>query len=161
MTIFNKSMAFEFAKELHETLGYPIHTKPAFINDTDTQELILDSIEENLGELKRVIANKDLEGVIAVLGGLDSVVNQAALRFGVNLPLLAEYTHQSNMSRVCSDKYTARLGKERYAEKGIATGIVQRGDLYFLYSKKDGKILKSPGYKEPNIVKFIKECEND
>lgn len=161
MSQFNKSMTFEFVKESYEAIGYSVPGHPRFIGDTDKQGLILDHIEEDLGELKRSIANKDLEGIIVALGNLDFAVNEAALRFGINLPLLSGYIHESKMSRVgYSDLHAAQLGKERYAERGIRTEIAELNGLYFLYEGKNGKILENPNFKEPDIHAFIEESTN-
>lgn len=146
----------KLVKEFHQIFGHPIGEAP-HETTAELRELRVKLIAEELGELcvalgvgltlivegKAVICEVvdnpnlevDLVEVADALGDLDYVISGANLVFGIPAEAVAIEIHRSNMSKLGAD------GKPIY-----------RGD---------GKILKGPGYFQPDIksILFPREAE--
>lgn len=103
---------------------------PAF-PDPATVELRVELIEEELEELTHAIAMKDLVGVADALTDILYVTYGAGIAFGLDLNECFYEVHSSNMSKLGED------GKPIYRE--------------------DGKVLKGPRYRPPNLESVIKK----
>ena len=124
MSNFNK------VKTFMETFNQEVKTEPSFSTD-QINKLRYDLIEEELGELREAIENKDLLEVADALTDILYVTYGAGHAFGIDLDKCFEEVHSSNMSKL--DKN----GKPIYNESG--------------------KVMKGPNYFKPNLVKFLKK----
>ena len=127
MSNFNK------VKTFMETFNQEVKTEPSFSTD-QINKLRYDLIEEELGELREAIENKDLLEVADALTDILYVTYGAGHAFGIDLDKCFEEVHSSNMSKL--DKN----GKPIYNESG--------------------KVMKGPSYFKPNLVKFLKKIPN-
>jgi predicted HAD superfamily Cof-like phosphohydrolase len=75
------------------------------------------------------MARTNVVAAADALGDLEYVVNGMALGMGIPLPEVVAEIHRSNMTKLGED------GKPIYRE--------------------DGKILKGPGYEEPQLLKVL------
>ena len=121
---------FEKVQEFMEVFGQEVNNKPAW-PDSETMELRIDLIEEELGELRNAIIDGDgtLIDVADALSDLLYVVYGAGHSFGIDLDKCFEEVHSSNMSKLGED------GKPIYRE--------------------DGKVLKGESFREPNLNKIL------
>lgn len=84
-----------------------------------------------------LIYNPDLVAIGDATGDLDVVVNGNGLRHGFDMERLGEEVHRSNMSKLGAD------GQPIYS-RGVE-----------LDGKPKGKIMKGPGFFEPNIAEVL------
>jgi predicted HAD superfamily Cof-like phosphohydrolase len=119
---------FENVKKFMETFGQETKEKASFPNDKITS-LRYDLIEEELGELKEAIDNKDIKEVADALTDILYVTYGAGHAFGINLDKCFEEVQNSNMSKLGID------GKPIYNDKG--------------------KVMKGPNYFKPDLGKFV------
>jgi len=108
--------------------GQEVKSKPEFPN-SDIVKLRVDLIDEELRELQEACETKDMVEVADALSDLLYVVYGAGHAFGIDLARTFEEVHRSNMSELGED------GKPIYRE--------------------DGKVLKGPNFKLPNLKKII------
>jgi len=108
--------------------GQEVKSKPEFPN-SDIVKLRVDLIDEELRELQEACETKDMVEVADALSDLLYVVYGAGHAFGIDLDRTFEEVHRSNMSKLGED------GKPIYRE--------------------DGKVLKGPNFKLPNLKKII------
>jgi len=86
--------------------------------------------------------NPDLVAVADAVGDLDVVVNGAGLRHGFDMERLGGVIHKSNMSKLGAD------GRPIYS-RGME-----------LDGKPEGKIMKGPGFVEPDIAGALAEMRS-
>ena len=120
---------FEKVGLFMKTFGQEIKVKASFSSDK-INKLRIDLIEEELGELKDAINNKDLKETIDALTDILYVTYGAGHAFGVNLDKCFDEVQNSNMSKLGND------GKPIYNDQG--------------------KVMKGPNYFKPDLSKFIK-----
>lgn len=116
--------------EFHERFGHPIHEDP-HIHDPELNNLRVDLISEELDELEIALCQRDRIGVLDALCDLQYVLDGAFLALGygaVKEKAFAE-VHKSNMSKLGEDGKPVR--------------------------REDGKILKGPNFRPPNLEKII------
>ena len=123
MSNFNK------VKTFMKTFGQEVKTKPSFSTDK-INSLRYDLIEEELGELKIAMKNKDLLEVADALTDILYVTYGAGHAFGIDLDKCFEEVQNSNMSKLDKD------GKPIYNESG--------------------KVMKGPNYFKPDLNKLLK-----
>ncbi len=119
-------------QEFHETYGLPVKSTPD-ITDSQTNELRINLLAEELDELKEALADNDHVEVLDALIDLQYVLDGAFLSFGladVKDAAFAE-VHSSNMSKLGAD------GRP-------------------IHREGDGKVLKGPNYFKPDMAQFIK-----
>lgn len=121
---------FEKVKEFMEKFGQEVRSSPE-LPDDDVLELRYQLIKEELSELDTAMWQNDLIEVADALTDLLYVVYGAGLAFGIDLDKCFEEVHDSNMSKLGAD------GKPIYRE--------------------DGKILKGPNFREPDLKRVIDE----
>ena len=121
---------FQRVKEFMESFGQEVKSKPEW-PDSETMELRIDLIEEELGEFKDAIINGDgtLVDVADALSDLLYVVYGAGHSFGIDLDDCFAEVHRSNMSKLGED------GEPIYRE--------------------DGKVLKGPNFSEPDLTSVL------
>ena len=120
---------FEKVGLFMKTFGQEVKSKPAFASDK-VNELRVNLIVEELGELKAAVKNKDLKETVDALTDILYVTYGAGHAFGVDLDKCFEEVQKSNMSKLDND------GKPIYNESG--------------------KVMKGPNYFKPNLSKFLK-----
>lgn len=120
---------FKRVGDFMTAFGQNVQIKPKLV-DHDTSTLRYSLIAEELDEFGEAVEKDDLVGIADALTDLLYVVYGAGHAYGINLDKCFKEVHSSNMSKLGPD------GKPIYRE--------------------DGKVLKGPDYREPNLEKFIK-----
>ena len=120
-------------QEFHETYGLPVKGSPD-LSDSQTNELRINLLAEELEELQEAIADKDPVEVLDALIDLQYVLDGAFLSLGLHNVKTEAFNevHRSNMSKLDEN------GKP----------IRREGD---------GKVLKGPNYFKPDLTQFIQE----
>ncbi len=118
-------------QEFHETYGLPV-SDDINISDQKTNELRINLLVEELGELKDALAQGDVVETLDALIDLQYVLDGAFLSFGMqNLKIAAfDEVHRSNMSKLGADGKPIRR-------------------------ESDGKVLKGPDYFKPDMAQFV------
>lgn len=119
---------FKMVGEFMKKFGQDVKTEPEFPN-ADVRLLREYLIQEELNELREAMDNKDLVGVADALTDILYVTYGAGHAFGINLDECFLEVQRSNMSKLGPD------GKPMYRE--------------------DGKVMKGPNYKEPDLEKVM------
>ena len=124
---------FEMLEEFHRTYGLAINEPPHEQLRELRASLINEETEEVLNELLFDSPDVDLpyspKALTKELADLIYVSVGTATSLGLPLEAVLEETHKSNMSKLGED------GKPIY--------------------RADGKVLKGPNYKEPNLDQFF------
>ena len=119
---------FKLVKIFMETFGQEVKNKPSFSTDK-INKLRYDLIEEELGELRVALENKDLLEVADALTDILYVAYGAGHAFGIDLDKCFEEVQNSNMSKLDENN------KPIYNESG--------------------KVMKGPKYFKPDLSKFV------
>jgi|TARA_B100000767_G_scaffold145747_1_gene137429 predicted HAD superfamily Cof-like phosphohydrolase len=119
---------FKLVKNFMETFGQEVKNKPSFSTDK-INKLRYDLIEEELGELRVALENKDLLEVADALTDILYVAYGAGHAFGIDLDKCFEEVQNSNMSKLDENN------KPIYNESG--------------------KVMKGPKYFKPDLSKFV------
>lgn len=119
---------FELVGDFMEVFGQIVELDPR-MPDSDTMDLRVSLITEELGELKEAIANNDIVEVADALTDLLYVIYGAGHSFGIDLDECFAEVHGSNMSKLGAD------GQPIYRE--------------------DGKVLKGANYYAPNLKSVL------
>ena len=114
----------EQVADFHRATDTPVIDRPA-VPPEDRRELRIALLQEEFGEVVEAMRENDVAHVAKELADLLYVAYGAALEWGVNLDKVFDAVHESNMAKVGTD------------------GKVLR--------RKDGKILKPDGWREPDI----------
>ena len=119
---------FEKVKLFMNTYGQEVKDKAEF-SDAKTNNLRIDLIKEELGELTEAMNDKNLLEVADALTDILYVTYGAGHAFGIDLDKCFDEVQNSNMSKLGED------GKPIYNESG--------------------KVMKGPNYFKPDLLKFI------
>ena len=120
---------FNNVKKFMQTFGQEVQFKASF-PDKKIQNLRIKLIEEEVSELKDAIKNNDIVEVADALTDILYVTYGAGHAFGINLDQCFKEVQESNMSKLDEN------GKPIYNE--------------------NGKVLKGPYYREPDLKKIVK-----
>lgn len=120
----------DLVREFHETFGHPINVPPSFELLKFRDKLIT----EEHTELHEEIWNAIQYGVISPnllkeIGDLRYVISGLCVALGIDEEECVRRVHESNMSKLGED------GKPVY--------------------RADGKVLKGPNYKEPDLTDLV------
>ena len=115
---------FELVGDFMEAFGQDVQLEPTW-PDFNTRELRLELIAEELDELSDAVADRDMIQIADALTDLLYVVYGAGHAFGIDLDECFQEVHASNMSKLGEN------GRPIYRE--------------------DGKVMKGPGYFEPDL----------
>ena len=115
---------FELVGDFMEAFGQTVQVDPTW-PDFSTRELRLELISEEFSELAQAIDDRDMIQIADALTDLLYVVYGAGHAFGIDLDECFQEVHSSNMSKLGSN------GKPIHRE--------------------DGKVMKEPGYFEPDL----------
>ncbi len=121
---------FEKVGLFMKTFCQEVKTSPSFSSEK-INHLRVSLIEEELGELKKAINDKDLKEVADALTDILYVTYGAGHAFGLNLDSCFDEVQKSNMSKLDID------GKPIFNERG--------------------KVMKGPNYFAPDLTKFTKD----
>ena len=119
---------FEKVKLFMLTYGQEVKAKANF-SDEKTNNLRVDLIKEELGELTKAMDEKDLLEVADALTDILYVTYGAGHAFGINLDKCFDEVQNSNMSKLGEN------GEPIYNESG--------------------KVMKGPNYFKPDLSKFV------
>ena len=120
---------FDLVEEFMTAFGQDVE-KVASMPDRKTAMLRLKLILEEYEELETAVEEQHLVGIADALTDILYVTDGAGHAFGINLDECFEEVHESNMSKLGPD------GKPIYRE--------------------DGKVMKGPDYREPDLRKVLK-----
>ena len=120
---------FDLVEEFMTTFGQDVE-KVASMPDRKTAMLRLKLILEEYEELETAVEEHHLVGIADALTDILYVTYGAGHAFGINLDECFEEVHESNMSKLGPD------GKPIYRD--------------------DGKVMKGPDYREPDLRKVLK-----
>ena len=115
---------FELVGDFMEAFGQDVQFEPTW-PDFNTRELRLELIQEELEELSDAVADRDMIQIADALTDLLYVVYGAGHTFGLDLDECFQEVHRSNMSKL--------------GENGRPI------------HREDGKVMKGPGYFEPDL----------
>ncbi len=119
---------FEKVGDFMEAFGQEVLYIPT-MPDFNLSALRLDLIEEEVQELRDGLAKKSMLEIADALTDILYVVYGAGHAFGIDLDDCFHEVHSSNMTKLGAD------GRPLYRE--------------------DGKVMKGPNYREPDLTKFI------
>ena len=120
---------FDLVEEFMTTFGQDVE-KVASMPDRKTAMLRLKLILEEYEELETAVEEHHLVGIADALTDILYVTYGAGHAFGINLDECFKEVHESNMSKLGPD------GKPIYRD--------------------DGKVMKGPDYREPDLRKVLK-----
>ena len=120
---------FDLVEEFMTAFGQDVE-KGASMPDRKTAMLRLKLILEEYEELETAVEEHHLVGIADALTDILYVTYGAGHAFGINLDECFEEVHESNMSKLGPD------GKPIYRD--------------------DGKVMKGPDYREPDLRKVLK-----
>ena len=115
---------FAAVLEFHRQLGVHVEERPGFPADP-VVALRLSLLREEMAELERAIADRDVVEVADALADLVYVAYGTAISFGIDLRPVFEEVHRSNMAKVGGG------------------------------SRADGKVLKPPDWAPPRIRELL------
>ena len=111
-----------------EAYGQDIPLSPTW-PDSATQNLRMALIDEEVGELRDSLKNRDMIGVADALTDILYVVYGAGQAFGIDLDECYNEVHRSNLTK---------LGEDGRPIKD-----------------ENGKVMKGPNYEEPNLEQYL------
>ena len=119
---------FELAAEFMRAFGQDVYRKPT-LRDEKTRKLRYELLREELEELRNALDKEDIIEIADALTDILYVAYGAGHAFGIDLQSCYYEVHMSNMSKLGED------GKPIHRE--------------------DGKVIKGPSYRPPNLIKII------
>lgn len=124
--------SIEYVAEFHDAFDQPIVDKPN-VSDDDLNQLRIKLLEEELNELTCALLAHDPVEVLDALTDLQYVLDGAYLSLGMYRykDAALREVHSSNMSKLGEDGKPIR--------------------------RKDGKVMKGPNYRPPNLKKILEE----
>lgn len=126
---FFEGTNFELAGDFMHAFGQEVLTEPT-LPDTSLAKLRLELIREEFEELTVATNAMDMIEIADALTDILYVVYGAGHAFGIDLDACYREVHSSNMSKLGED------GKPIYRE--------------------DGKVLKGPNFRSPDLAQFCK-----
>ncbi len=112
--------------EFHAAYGLPVRLSPDVAVGEDQVRLRLALIQEEVGELAAAARAGDIVGVADALADIVYVAYGTAHVYGIELDAVLDEVHASNMTKLGADGRPVR--------------------------RADGKILKGPSYRPPDIA---------
>jgi NTP pyrophosphatase (non-canonical NTP hydrolase) len=123
------SRAFGQVGEFHAAYGLPMRVVPDAAVGDDQVALRLALIQEEVGELAVAAREGDIVGVADALADIVYVAYGTAHVYGIDLDAVLDEVHASNMTKLGADGRPVR--------------------------RADGKILKGPDYRPPDIAAVL------
>lgn len=162
----NKSKTnYECVKQFHKVFGHPcpeILQKNVLKENPKLVQFRLSLIEEEFNELKKAVNENNLNNVIDALADILYVVYGMGVAFGIDLDKAFKIVHESNMSKLCSNKIEALETIKNYKNlpefANVNVGFRPSSDnkYFVVYNTDTGKILKSKFFTSPNFEELLK-----
>ncbi len=118
-------------REFHRAYGLPAADEPTAAVSAEQATLRQDLIDEEVDELRAASAAGDLVEVADALADIVYVAYGTALVYGIDLDAVLDEVHASNMTKLGADGRPVR--------------------------RADGKVLKGPDYRPPDIARVLGE----
>lgn len=153
MTKFEEPNGLNDVAKFHDTFNLPILEEP-IIPSKERCSLRISLLQEELNELKEAIDNDDLIECADALCDIQYVLSGAILEFGMGGKFkgLFDEVQRSNMSKTCKTLEEAEATQIHYEKtKDTTSYIEKKEDIYLVYRKEDGKVLKSVKYSPADI----------
>lgn len=83
--------------------GRPVRPKPTANLKNNEVEQLLGKLDEELAELRQAIDVRDLKAIADGLGDTIYVTAGIALQFGIDIDVVLDLVHKSNMTKTASD----------------------------------------------------------
>jgi len=115
--------------DFHRAYGLPLRELPTIEVGAEQVALRLALIQEEVGELADAASQGDLIGVADALADIVYVAYGTAHVYGIDLDAVLDEVHASNMTKLGADGRPIR--------------------------RADGKVLKGPGYRPPDIAAVL------
>lgn len=115
--------------DFHRAYGLPLRSAPTVEVGAAQLELRLALIEEEVGELAEAARAGDLIGIADALADIVYVAYGTAHVYGIDLDAVLDEVHASNMTKLGADGRPVR--------------------------RADGKVLKGPNYRPPDIAAVL------
>lgn len=144
--------------EFHRTFQHPILDNPQ-IPDEKRCSLRVSLISEELEELKKAIADKDITEVADALCDIQYVLSGAVLEFGLGNKFaeLFNEVQRSNMSKACATEEEAKATMKHYMDKdGTEAHYEEKDGKFLVYRDSDKKTLKSVNYSPADLEAILK-----
>lgn len=155
--LFEEAKALNGVGAFHRLFELPILDEPQ-IPSMDRCKLRIALLEEELNELKEAIEKNDIHEAADAFCDLQYVLSGAIHEFGLGSRFhsLFEEVQRSNMSKACLTYSEAEQTQQKYfQEKNVESEIKQKEDVYLVYRRGDGKVLKSVNYSPADLAKFL------
>lgn len=139
--------------EFHRTFQHPIEPEPV-IPAEERCRLRVALLAEELKELERAIADRDIVEVADALCDLQYVLSGAVLEFGLGpkFRALFDEVQRSNMSKSCRTAEEAEDTMRYYEkERGVKSYARKVDGVYLVYREGDHKTLKSVKYSPADL----------
>ena len=143
--------------EFHRTFKHPIEKRPVIPSEARCK-LRVELISEELKELQKAIADKDIVEVADALCDIQYVLSGAVLEFGLGekFRALFDEVQRSNMSKSCETEEEAQQTVAFYEKEKNTECYYKQSDGHFLvYRKSDNKTLKSIQYSPADLKSII------
>lgn len=145
--------------EFHRTFKHPVEPRP-LIPSEDRCQLRVALLAEELKELEKAIADRDIVEIADALCDLQYVLSGAVLEFGLGPKFrdLFDEVQRSNMSKTCKTASEAEETVRYYEEeRGIKSYVKQEGQVYLVYREGDHKTLKSIKYSPADLNAILRK----
>lgn len=129
------SLLAQQVAEFHRAYELPIRTSPTADVGPAQQQLRLALIEEEVAELRDAAESGDLVAVADALADIVYVAYGTASVYGIGLDAVLSEVHLSNMTKLGADGVPVR--------------------------RPDGKILKGPHYRAPDVESVLAAQQGD
>lgn len=153
----DKLDALNQVASFHRTFKHPIEPEPV-IPGADRCKLRVNLLAEELKELEKAIADKDITEIADALCDLQYVLSGAVLEFGLGekFPALFDEVQRSNMSKACDSLEEAEKTVAYYQkERGFDCYIREEDGHYLVYRSGDHKTLKSVNYSPADLKSIL------
>lgn len=141
----------------HQTFQHPILDKPQIPSEKRCQ-LRINLLAEELDELRKAVADKDLVEIADALCDLQYVLSGAVLEFGMKDKFsdLFDEVQRSNMSKACKTVAEAEATMKFYKDRdGVESYYKEKDGLYLVFRTEDNKTLKSVNYSPADLSSVL------
>ena len=157
---------FEKVVEFNRVFGVPISNeiqKDIFTQNQRLVELRMKLIREEMKELEEAVKNHDMTETIDALSDILYVVYGAGASFGIDMDKSFDMVHRSNMTKACPTEEVANKTVKWYQDNSndynsknpdqapVDPQIRELNNMYVVYNKTTGKVLKSVDYEPVNF----------
>ena len=150
---------FNKVREFHDAFGLVVNEKSEdkLFDNEKMIKLRQDLIAEEFAELQSAINDRNMVEVGDALADILYVTYGAGVSLGIDLDKAFRLVHESNMSKLCKSEEEAVKTVKWYLENQSVYDspayrvCVTNPNLWVVYNKSSGKILKSINYAPVNL----------